>query len=89
MGNRGWVYPARRNAGGGARRDEGLNERGEAPPPYVPEEQTPVRRGETGGGDGVGETGYVSGGEVPGVAVPLRTLSRGRQKPPDYREAVA
>lgn len=56
-------------------REEGLNEEGEAPPPYMP--KTPdeeARAGESGAG---------------GPAVPLQTLSRedAGLKPPDYSEA--
>lgn len=84
---------ARRGAGGGGRRngeDEGLNERGEAPPPYKAsgEGETVVARAEEGrGGEGRGGQGL----DGAGVAIPLRTLGREQVglKPPDYSEAVA
>lgn len=54
--------------------EEGLNEFGEAPPPYVPKASE-------------GETGLHDGANDP--AVPLQTLSREQAglKPPDYTEA--
>lgn len=54
--------------------EEGLNEFGEAPPPYVPKTSD-------------GESGHQNG--VNGPAVPLQTLSREQAglKPPDYTEA--
>ena len=59
-------------------REEGLNEQGEAPPPYVPK-----RRSEDAQRDGVEDGG--------GPAVPLQTLSREDAgfKPPDYTEAYS
>ncbi|KAF2726226.1 hypothetical protein K431DRAFT_299322 [Polychaeton citri CBS 116435] len=56
-------------------RDEGLNEHGEAPPPYIPK-----REEESGGAGASGESG---------PAIPLQTLNRaqvGLSKPPDYTQ---
>lgn len=57
-------------------REEGLNEHGEAPPPYVPKRSSQEVHRE--GGEG-GQSG---------PAVPLQTLSRDHAglKPPDYEE---
>ncbi|KAL8740200.1 MAG: hypothetical protein Q9184_008520, partial [Pyrenodesmia sp. 2 TL-2023] len=52
------------------RRDEGLDERGEAPPPYVPKEPEPA----------------YTGGSRAGHDIPLRNMDRSDQKPPDYDE---
>ena len=59
-----------------ASREEGLNEHGEAPPPYVPKTSS-EERDRNGGGEAIGP------------AVPLQTLSREHAglKPPDYEEA--
>ncbi|KAK3719201.1 hypothetical protein LTR37_004420 [Vermiconidia calcicola] len=61
-----------------ASREEGLNEHGEAPPPYVP--KTSLEERDRNGA-----------GEAIGPAVPLQTLSREHAglKPPDYEEAHA
>lgn len=60
-------------------REEGLNEHGEAPPPYVPKRSGEEARG-------TGEGGQAADG---GPAVPMQTLSREEAglKPPDYEEA--
>ena len=57
-------------------REEGLNEHGEAPPPYIPKMQSAE---EQQGGPG----------EADGPAIPLQALSRedAGLKPPDYTEA--
>lgn len=59
-----------------ASREEGLNEAGEAPPPYVPKTAEEERLEREGGA---------------GVTMPLQTLSRedAGLKPPDYAEAHA
>lgn len=59
-------------------RDEGLNENGEAPPPYMPKGQQPEDV----------EAGHGVAGGAP--AVPLQTLSRDQAglKPPGYDVAV-
>jgi hypothetical protein len=56
-------------------REEGLNEQGEAPPPYIPKPAEEREQREN------------SGAGVP--AVPLQTISREHAglKPPDYSEA--
>lgn len=62
-----------------ASREEGLNEHGEAPPPYVP--KTPEEE------EGRREAGQQAADGGP--AIPLQTLSRegAGLKPPDYEEA--
>ena len=58
-------------------REEGLDERGEAPPPYLPKEPQGVHLA-----GGVGER---NGGFPPhGDGIPLQDMGRGDQKPPDY-----
>ncbi|KAL8931771.1 MAG: hypothetical protein Q9216_007076, partial [Gyalolechia sp. 2 TL-2023] len=56
------------------RREEGLDERGEAPPPYVPKEPEPAYTGPGGDRTGLGND------------IPLQDLTRPDQKPPDYDE---
>ncbi|KAL8931779.1 MAG: hypothetical protein Q9211_006739 [Gyalolechia sp. 1 TL-2023] len=56
------------------RREEGLDERGEAPPPYIPKEPEPAYAGPGGGSAG------------PGNDIPLQDLTRSDHKPPDYEE---
>ncbi|KAL8927075.1 MAG: hypothetical protein Q9208_002621 [Pyrenodesmia sp. 3 TL-2023] len=56
------------------RRDEGLDERGEAPPPYVPKEPEPAY------------TGLRRSGSRAGQDIPLQDMDRSDQKPPDYDE---
>ena len=53
------------------RREEGLDERGEAPPPYVPKEPEPA---------------YNGSGSAVGHDIPLQDIHRPDQKPPDYEE---
>ncbi|KAI9889756.1 MAG: hypothetical protein M1814_004958 [Vezdaea aestivalis] len=74
------------------RHEEGLDERGEAPPPYsapvtLPMAQEAHLRGHPGR---VGEsraTFAVAAEREQGIAIPLRTLSRtGRLRPPEYEE---
>lgn len=63
-----------RNSPRQPRREEGLNERGEAPPPYVPKEPEPAYTGPGGERAGLGND------------IPLQDLTRSDQKPPDYDE---
>jgi hypothetical protein len=64
-------------------REEGLNEHGEAPPPYVPKDD-----------ENTGSTGPQAGGYFgPGPAepaIPMQTLSRDQAglKPPGYEQSV-
>ncbi len=64
-------------------REEGLNELGEAPPPYI--KDTQIRERRLSGGN-------ASAAEIPAEpAIPLRTLSRderNRLKPPDYESSI-
>lgn len=73
--------------------DEGLDERGEAPPPYKPRNGEEEAAMATDGAGGRRRSGEVtqSAQEDAGVAIPLRTLAREDVglKPPDYSEAVA
>ncbi|KAI4211436.1 MAG: hypothetical protein LQ351_005738 [Letrouitia transgressa] len=55
------------------RREEGLNERGEAPPPYIPKEPEQALFSE-------------SGHHGNPQAIPLRDMVGEQQKPPDYEE---
>ena len=57
-----------------SRREEGLNERGEAPPPYMPKEPEQALFSES------GQRGRT------GQAVPLQDMVREEHKPPDYDE---
>ncbi|KAL8713265.1 MAG: hypothetical protein Q9225_006809 [Loekoesia sp. 1 TL-2023] len=54
------------------RREEGLDERGEAPPPYAPKEPEPAY------------TGPNRSGSAAGHDIPLQDMTRSDQKPPDY-----
>jgi len=64
-------------------REEGLNELGEAPPPYIKDTQMRERRL---------SVGSTSAAQLPTeLAIPLRTLSRDerdRLKPPDYESSI-
>ncbi|KAF1354782.1 hypothetical protein BDV97DRAFT_343958 [Delphinella strobiligena] len=101
---RGWTYGesrTNRHGHGGilamARRrravDEGLDESGEAPPPYKPrdeEEAVPVAVGATEGAET--RSAEIQHTDTEGsISIPLRTLDREHVglKPPDYSEAVA
>lgn len=72
---------ARRHEAACARREEGLNENGEAPPPYIPKAYA---------GDGAGHA--TERERLPGEAVPLQTLppvasgDATHQSPPGYEE---
>ncbi|KAF2458580.1 hypothetical protein BDY21DRAFT_340638 [Lineolata rhizophorae] len=101
VSNRRWMHGNWRSGGQGAgvlRRHEGLNEHGEAPPPYQP--SAPAEN-TVGAGDGT--NGWPGGppqsaphdsharDPETGLAIPLRTLSReggATLKPPDYNETV-
>lgn len=67
-------------------REEGLNEHGDAPPPYMPKEDENI------GSDGPqanGQLGHGQGGSSD-PAIPLQTLSRDQAglKPPGYEQIV-
>lgn len=81
----------RGGAGGGlSRREEGLNEHGEAPPPYQPLADATT----AGNTDAEGSEALRPGtaqDAVTGLTIPLRTLSRdGRAtlKPPGYQDTI-
>jgi len=69
-------------------REEGLNEHGEAPPPYVPKDDENTRS------DGPQADGYRGQGQSRPAepAIPMQTLSRDQaglgQKPPGYEQSV-
>lgn len=95
--SRTWVNGAWRMDLTHTRDDEGLDERGEAPPAYQrPEERPPPTRTVNECGDAIGHdcdapnAGSCSTHHVPGLTMPLPTLSqRGRNlKPPDYHETI-
>lgn len=81
-GTRNW------RAGGVTRHDEGLDELGEAPPPYNPGDKPPsivVDRSASRSHDG----DMNNDNEGPALAVPLRTLSRNNTgNPPGYLESI-
>ncbi|KAF2812085.1 uncharacterized protein BDZ99DRAFT_260863 [Mytilinidion resinicola] len=92
VNTRRWVHGSwRGGAGGGpARQEEGLNEAGEAPPPYKPHGDATA---DAAGADVAPVTlsSDESRDTVTGLAIPLRTLSRGGRstlKPPDYQETI-
>ena len=69
-------------------REEGLNENGEAPPPYMPKEDD-----ETGnnGSQSNEQRAHAEGTPVPGEpSIPMQTLSRDQAglKPPGYEQSV-
>lgn len=83
----GWVNTRRRFHGAWrsnqaralVRREEGLNEHGEAPPPYEPNDDATVTQG-------------LAQDHASGLSIPLRTYSRDQVdagRPPEYREAVS
>ncbi|KAF2468435.1 uncharacterized protein BDR25DRAFT_180463, partial [Lindgomyces ingoldianus] len=80
VNTRRWMHGSwRHNQTGFVRREEGLDEHGEAPPPYEPKSETTV------GQDGVSTNRQPAGG----LAIPLRTLQRDeieRSRPPEYQE---
>lgn len=77
------VAPWRTDGPLNSAREEGLNELGEAPPPYIQDTHIEERRL---------PVGSSSTAELPaGPAIPLRTLSRDEQdrlKPPDYESSI-
>jgi hypothetical protein len=81
VNTRRWMHGAWRPAAGFVRREEGLNEHGEAPPPYQPKSaDTVVVQGH----DGTAQD------STNGLTIPLRTLSRTdveRSRLPGYEEA--
>lgn len=82
-GIRNWGARNGHDAVGVTRHDEGLDESGEAPPPYNPVDKPPSIA--TGNRMGRGATD-----EDGGVAVPLRTMSRNNgAHPPGYMEIVS
>lgn len=82
MGNRRWRYGGRRAFVSDVHREEGLDERGEAPPPYMPDEPPPtLARGDVGLDNGVDVDAAAAGSSIP-----LRRLSANARKPPDYVE---
>jgi len=87
MGDRRWGQGGW-GSGIGQRREEGLDERGEAPPPYMPEEPRPahVRSRSRGNHDVQDVDNDRADGDNPavGLSIPLHTLSRDERKPPDY-----
>lgn len=92
VGTARWVHGSwRGGAGGGlSRREEGLNEHGEAPPPYQPLADATT----AGNTDAEGSEALRPGtaqDAVTGLTIPLRTLSRdGRAtlKPPGYQDTI-
>ncbi|KAF2091964.1 hypothetical protein K490DRAFT_61412 [Saccharata proteae CBS 121410] len=93
VNTRRWIHGNRRPGGeeGLTQREEGLNENGEAPPPYEPPSHSghdptapaPVTT------EGAPQVDWSS--SPAGVAVPMQTLStdgRTAPKPPDYQETI-
>ncbi|OCK81536.1 hypothetical protein K432DRAFT_250674, partial [Lepidopterella palustris CBS 459.81] len=78
----GWINTRRwGNSGGPGRQEEGLNEQGEAPPPYQPKDD------EIAGGGSDNPHAGVHQDAASGLTIPLRTLPRNERailKPPDY-----
>lgn len=69
-------------------RQEGLNENGEAPPPYMPKEDE--EQGNN-GSHANGQRAHAEGTPVPGEpSIPMQTLSRDQAglKPPGYEQSV-
>jgi hypothetical protein len=80
-----WQGRWRMDNGAGQRNmEEGLNEHGEAPPPYIPKTQL-------GGVSETAATAATTTTTQEGPAIPLQTLSRDHAglKPPDYSPATA
>lgn len=63
-------------------REDGLDERGEAPPPYVPGSKPPSIRSM----DGRRPRTSTSNGSSAGEEVELRRISREENRPPGYHE---
>jgi len=92
VNTRRWYYGSGRGGLGGslARREEGLDEHGEAPPPYKPRADATTDTPGIAGGTTVLPSGE-DHDAVTGLSIPLRTLSRaGRAtlKPPGYQETI-
>jgi len=69
-------------------REEGLNENGEAPPPYMPKEDEEMGNN---GSHANGQRAQAEGTPVPGEpSIPMQTLSRDQAglKPPGYEQSV-
>ena len=69
-------------------REEGLNENGEAPPPYMPKEDEEMGNN---GSNASGQRAQAEGTPVPGEpSIPMQTLSRDQAglKPPGYEQSV-
>lgn len=69
-------------------REEGLNENGEAPPPYMPKEDEDTGNN---GSHANGQRAHAEGIPVPGEpSIPMQTLSRDQAglKPPGYEQSV-
>lgn len=69
-------------------REEGLNENGEAPPPYMPKEDEDMGNN---GHNVNGQRAHAEGTPVPGEpSIPMQTLSREQAglKPPGYEQSV-
>lgn len=76
-----WRGGTRRQSPNSDEREEGLNELGEAPPPYKPRDSV----------NGAPEAGSQARNDSSGLSIPLRALARdGRSvmKPPDYNSHV-
>jgi hypothetical protein len=77
-----WMHGAQRHNQTAAfvRREEGLDEHGEAPPPYHPKPEPTVAKGPTGEAQD----------PVSGLAIPLRALARADiegNRPPEYQDS--
>jgi len=82
INTRRWFHGTRRHNQTGAfvRREEGLNEHGEAPPPYQPKSEVTA----------INAAGEARGSRI-GVTIPLRTLPRDtveQSRPPQYQKTV-
>lgn len=83
VNTRRWMHGARRHNQTAAfvRREEGLNEHGEAPPPYQPKNEVTVAQ----------DSAIPAQDPASGLSIPLRTLSRDEiqiSHPPNYQETV-
>ena len=83
VNTRRWMHGAWRHNQTAAfvRREEGLNEHGEAPPPYQPKSEVTVGQEDAG----------TAQDSASGLTIPLRTLSRDAiegSRPPEYEERV-
>lgn len=82
VNTRRWMHGAwRYNQPAFVRREEGLDEHGEAPPPYQPKSEATVAQGDIAAAQDA----------TAGLTIPLRTLSRDeieRSRPPGYEEVA-